>query len=81
MIKEVDTLFQKNNSEFRLIPSGLTSVCQPLDLCINKPFKDALRATYREFCVTWKNTKKPTSEHIIIGFTKFRGLILFLKKQ
>lgn len=65
MAKEVDTLFQKYNSEYRLIPPGLTSVRQPLDLCINKLFKDALRAKYREFCVTWKNTKKPTPEHII----------------
>jgi len=62
MIKELDTLFQNNNSEFRLIPPGLTSLCQPLDLCINKPSKDALRAKYREFCVTWKNTKKPTPD-------------------
>lgn len=65
MIKEVDTLFQNNNSEFRLIPQGLISVCQPLDLCNNNPFKDALRAKYREFYVTWKNAKKPTPEHII----------------
>ena len=65
MIKEVDSLFQKYNSEYRLIPPGLTSVCQPLGLCINKPFEDALKAKYREFCVTWKNTKKQTPEHII----------------
>ena len=65
MIKEVDTIFQNKNSEFSLIPPGLTSVCQPLDLCINKPFKDSLRAKYREFYVTWKNIKKPTPEHIL----------------
>ena len=57
IIKEVDTLFKKNNSEYRLIPPGLASVCQPLDLCINKLFKDSLGVKYREFCVTWKNIK------------------------
>ena len=65
MIDEVDSLFKKFNSKYRVIPPGLTSVCQPLDLCINKPFKDALRAKYREFCIIWKNTKKPTPEHVI----------------
>lgn len=65
MRKEVDTLFQNNNSAFKVIHPGLTSVCQPLDLYNNKPFKDALRAKYREFCVIWKNTKKPTHEYII----------------
>ena len=57
MIKELDTLFQNNNSEFRLIPSGLTSVCQPLDLCFNKPFKDTLRANIENFVLLGKIQK------------------------
>ena len=58
MTKEVDIFFKQYNSEYRVIPPDLKSVCQPLDLRINNPFKDALRAKYREFCVIWKNTKK-----------------------
>ena len=34
--------FDNYNSQYRLVPPGLTSYCQPLDLCINKPFKDLI---------------------------------------
>ena len=60
MINEVDSLFKKYNSEYRIISQGLTSIYQPLDICINKPFKPfkkiELRAKYN-FCIIWKNTK------------------------
>ena len=38
MTKEIDILFKQYNSEYRVIPPGLISVCQPLDLCISKSF-------------------------------------------
>ena len=31
------------NTDLCVIPGGLTSVVQPLDVCLNKPFKDRLR--------------------------------------
>jgi len=62
---DVLSLFKKNNSFYRLIPPGLTGYCQPLDLSINKPFKDAIKKKYREFCIYWKNTRKPNPEHLI----------------
>lgn len=65
MIKEVETLFKKYNCEYRAIHPGLTSLCQSLDLGINKPLKDALRARQRDFRVFGKNTKKPIPENII----------------
>ena len=30
------------NTDLVIIPDNLTSVIQPLDICLNKPFKDRL---------------------------------------
>ena len=35
--------FRISGIDLAVIPGGLTSVCQPLDVAINKPFKDHLR--------------------------------------
>jgi hypothetical protein len=35
--------FKEYNYDLAVIPGGLTSICQPLDVAINKPFKDNLR--------------------------------------
>ena len=35
--------FKENGYDLAVIPGGLTSICQPLDVAINKPFKDNLR--------------------------------------
>ena len=32
-----------SNTDIAVIPGGLTSVIEPLDVCLNKPFKDKLR--------------------------------------
>ena len=39
----VKTRFRNNGINLMVIPGGLTSICQPLDVTINKPFKDNLR--------------------------------------
>lgn len=31
------------NTDAAVIPGGLTSLVQPLDVCLNKPFKDCIR--------------------------------------
>ena len=36
-------------SKMAMIPGGCTSCCQPLDVVINKPFKDNLRALWTEW--------------------------------
>jgi hypothetical protein len=35
--------FNESNIDLAVIPGGLTNICQPLDVAINKPFKDNLR--------------------------------------
>ena len=34
--------FRESHVDLVVIPGGLTSICQPLDIVINKPFKDNL---------------------------------------
>lgn len=41
--KSVKESFHENVIDLAVIPAGLTSICQPLDVMINKPFKDHLR--------------------------------------
>ncbi|GES73199.1 pogo transposable element with KRAB domain [Rhizophagus clarus] len=41
--ESVKIKFKQHNFHLAVIPAGLTSVCQPLDVSINKPFKDNLR--------------------------------------
>ena len=41
--KSVKEKFRNSGIHLAVIPGGLTSVCQPLDVSINKPFKDNLR--------------------------------------
>ena len=62
---DIKKMFSQNSCFYRLIPPGLTSYCQPLDLCANKPFKNAIQNKYREFCVRVRNMKKPTPEDLI----------------
>ena len=39
----VKSKFHESDVHLAVIPGGLTSICQPLDVAINKPFKDYLR--------------------------------------
>ncbi|CAB4421032.1 unnamed protein product [Rhizophagus irregularis] len=41
--ESVKTKFRDKGIDLAVIPGGLTSICQPLDVTINKPFKDNLR--------------------------------------
>ena len=41
--ESVKEKFREHDFNLAVIPGGLTSICQPLDVAINKPFKDNLR--------------------------------------
>ena len=43
---------QSLNTECAIIPGGMTGILQPLDVCINKPFKDRLRVKWQEWMIT-----------------------------
>lgn len=54
------------NTDLAIIPGGLTSVVQPLDVCLNKPFKDRLREKWNAWMSSGQftytkggNLKKP----------------------
>ena len=38
--------FRNNNIDVILIPAGMTRIMQPLDISLNKSFKDLLREIY-----------------------------------
>ena len=41
---------KRTNTDLAVIPGGLTFVVQPLDVCLNKPFKDLIRQ-YWSACI------------------------------
>lgn len=47
----VKDLLARRNVDVAVIPGGLTPVLQPLDKCINKPFKAKIRAQYEAWMI------------------------------
>ena len=44
-------------AKISMISCGLTRYLQPLDVSINKPFKDELKKRYIKYCINQKDTK------------------------
>ena len=61
----INYLFKKNNVNYALIPLGQTSCLQPLDVSINKPFKDYIRDKFLEFQLKNKSSRPPSKEELL----------------
>lgn len=60
--------FKNNNQYLSFIRAGLTRFIQPLDVVINKPFKDALRKKYIEYCSISHNINAKITREKMIEF-------------
>ena len=64
------------NAEVILIPGGCIAIAQPMDKCVNKPFKEAIRQSWEEWmrmprALTQKgNLKQPTRQDVISWVSK-----------
>ena len=72
MTEEVKEELQKNNISVIVVPGGCTSKIQPLDVCLNKPFKSYCRAEWTEYMQEavgrqqpGERIKTPTKDQII----------------
>ena len=52
LCENVKATIKKINTKIAVIPGGLTSTLQPLDACLNKPFKDSLCKCWNEWMVS-----------------------------
>ena len=63
---------KKRKIDQAVIPGGLTGILQPLDVVINKPFKDQLRQLWQDWMINGKHQftasgkqKKPTKNQVL----------------
>lgn len=54
------SLLEEHDTQVEIIPGGCTSVLQPLDVGINKPFKDRIRNLFQSWVLA--RISKPSSE-------------------
>jgi len=64
--------FEKFNTKLLIIPGGCTSILQPLDISINKPFKDYVRQLWCQYMVDMCETSvgriKPASKSVLLDW-------------
>ena len=74
--ESIEIAKRRCNSEVIIIPGGCTSIIQPMDKCINKPFKTYMRQEWQEWMredrPTTKagNLKQPTRQNIVNWVSK-----------
>ncbi len=69
MMASVVGMIQDLGVEVEHIPGGCTSLCQPVDIGVNKPFKNRIRQQWEEWMIAEGlangTTSPPTRENII----------------
>ena len=66
----VKSALQKERTDMAVIPGGLTSQLQPLDVCLNKPFKDRIRQMWSDWICSDAVTNATT---FVYSFLLFRS--------
>ena len=56
-IPEIKRSVELSETKVMMIPGGLTRYLQPLDVSINKLFKEEIRRKYNEYCIENTNPK------------------------
>lgn len=69
-------LLANNKCDMVVIPGGMTSQLQPLDVCINKPFKDRVRCLYNEWMQEGDHALTPTGRLKRASLSQLVGWIL-----
>ena len=64
--EEIKNLYLSNNKRLLFIQPGLTSVFQPLDVSINKLFKEGIRNKYAEYLIKNKDMSNKVNREDII---------------
>lgn len=62
LTEQVKAQVQKMNGDLVIIPGGMTSQLQVLDVVVNKPFKDNLRKKYTEWLLSGNHALTPTGK-------------------
>ena len=63
---DLSNIFEKYKSRYILIPPGIAQYLQPLDLTINKPFKNVMKTSDDEFRLKNNNNSCPSDDIIIV---------------
>ena len=73
MMATVVTQIQDMGVEIEHIPGGCTSLCQPFDIGVNKPFKNRIRRRWEEWMVAQgfnNNRTSPSTRENITEWTR-----------
>ena len=76
--KVVKEKLKSQNISFAIVPAGCTSECQPLDVGVNKPFKDRMRMRWARFI---NDANIPLTQRGNFSRPSLRALLLWMKES